>query len=185
VIDHDRVEEHNVSTQLYGEAEIGSFKVEALRNRLFRAAGVEIEAVRKELNAGNVKQLLKDCDLVIDAFDNSASRQLVQDHCRTANVHVLHVGLHADYCEVVWDEHYRVPREWRATCAITRWRGTSCSCRSCWRAKRCCASQATRPRGRDGRRRWATFPCVRSAAGEPLFVARVLTRAFFNTRAVV
>jgi len=110
-IDHDRVEEHNVSTQLYGEAEVGSFKVEALRNRLFRAAGIEIEPVRKELNAGNVKQLVKDCDLVIDAFDNSASRQLVQDHCRSAKIPCLHVGLHADYCAVVWDEHYRVPRD--------------------------------------------------------------------------
>ena len=110
-IDHDRIEEHNVSTQLYGEAEVGSFKVEALRNRLFRAAGVEIEPVRKELNAGNAKQLLKDYDLVIDAFDNSSSRQLVQDHCRAAKIPCLHVGLHADYCEVVWDEHYRVPRD--------------------------------------------------------------------------
>src|SRR5438034_5962398 len=82
VIDHDRIEEHNVSTQLYGESEVGTWKVDALRNRLFRAAGVEVEPVRKELAEGNVKQLLKDVDLVIDAFDNSPSRQLVQDHCR-------------------------------------------------------------------------------------------------------
>jgi molybdopterin-synthase adenylyltransferase len=111
VIDHDRVEEHNVSTQLYGESEVGTWKVEALRNRVFRATGVEVEAVRKELVAGDVKQLLKDVELVIDAFDNSAARQLVQDHCRAAGVACLHVGLHADYCEVVWDEQYRVPRD--------------------------------------------------------------------------
>src|SRR3712207_6308846 len=48
VIDHDRVEEHNVGTQLYGESEVGVWKVEALRNRLFRAAGVEIEPARSE-----------------------------------------------------------------------------------------------------------------------------------------
>src|SRR5688500_115247 len=111
VIDHDRVEEHNVSTQLYGESEVGTWKVEALRNRLFRAAGVEVEAVRKELAAENVKQLLKESALVIDAFDNARSRQLVQDHCRAAGAPCLHVGLHADYCEVVWDEQYRVPRD--------------------------------------------------------------------------
>src|SRR5688500_1961719 len=109
VIDHDRVEEHNVSTQFYGEGEVGTWKVEALRNRLFRTAGVEVEAVRKELTDSNVKQLLRDSDVVIDAFDNARSRQLVQDHCRAANVACLHVGLHADYCEIVWDEHYRVP----------------------------------------------------------------------------
>jgi molybdopterin/thiamine biosynthesis adenylyltransferase len=110
-IDHDRVEEHNVSTQLYGEAEVGTWKVEALRNRLFRATGVEIEPVRKELTAQNVRQLLKDSSLVIDAFDNSASRQLVHEHCRVAQMPCLHVGLHADYCEVIWDERYRVPRD--------------------------------------------------------------------------
>jgi molybdopterin/thiamine biosynthesis adenylyltransferase len=115
VIDHDRVEEHNVSTQLYGEGEVGTWKVEALRNRIFRAAGVEVEAVRKELASGNEKQLLKDCDLVIDAFDNAAARQLVQDHVRAAaaagGFPCLHVGLAGDYCEVVWDEQYRVPRD--------------------------------------------------------------------------
>src|SRR5271169_2453379 len=49
VIDRDRVEEHNVGTQLYGQSEVGAWKVEVLRQRLFRATGVEIEAVRKEL----------------------------------------------------------------------------------------------------------------------------------------
>src|SRR5207248_8042971 len=39
IIDRDRVEEHNVSTQLYGESEAGAWKVEALRHRLFRATG--------------------------------------------------------------------------------------------------------------------------------------------------
>ena len=111
VIDHDRVEEHNVSTQLYGEGEVGTWKVEALRNRLFRAAGVEVDPVRKELTGQNAKQLLAGSDLVIDAFDNAQSRQLVQDHCRADKTACLHVGLHADYCEVVWDEQYRVPRD--------------------------------------------------------------------------
>jgi molybdopterin/thiamine biosynthesis adenylyltransferase len=110
-IDHDRVEEHNVSTQLYGESDVGVWKVEALRNRLFRAVGIEIEAVRKELTESNARSLLKDCDLLVDAFDNSRSRQLVQDHARAAGVPCLHVGLHEDYVEVVWDEYYRVPRD--------------------------------------------------------------------------
>jgi molybdopterin-synthase adenylyltransferase len=109
VIDHDRVEAHNVSTQIYGESDAGVWKVEALRNHLYRACGVEIDAVRKELSAGNARALLKDADLIIDAFDNSASRQIVQDYARAAHVPCLHVGLNEDYCEIVWDERYRVP----------------------------------------------------------------------------
>src|SRR5438309_8059580 len=50
VIDRDRVEEHNVGTQLYGELEVGARKVDVLRQRLFRATGVEIDALCKELS---------------------------------------------------------------------------------------------------------------------------------------
>jgi molybdopterin/thiamine biosynthesis adenylyltransferase len=110
-IDHDRVEEHNVSTQAYAEADVGVWKVEALRNRLFKVAGVEIDAVRKELTAQNARPLLGDCDLVIDAFDNSTARQLVQETVRASGTPCLHVGLYEDYCEVIWDEQYRVPRD--------------------------------------------------------------------------
>ena len=49
MIDCDRVEEHNVNTQLYGAADVGAWKVEVLRNRLFRAVEVEIEVVAKRL----------------------------------------------------------------------------------------------------------------------------------------
>src|SRR6516162_6805453 len=48
-IDCDRVEEHNVGTQIYNEADVGAWKSEVLRHRLFRAAGVEIESITKEL----------------------------------------------------------------------------------------------------------------------------------------
>jgi molybdopterin/thiamine biosynthesis adenylyltransferase len=113
VIDHDRVEAHNVGTQLYGDSEVGLWKVEALRNRLFRACGVEAEPVRKEMTASNARALLAGADVVIDVFDNSSARQLVQDHVRGvgAGVACLHAGLYEDYCEVVWDEAYRVPRD--------------------------------------------------------------------------
>ena len=111
VIDRDRIEEHNVGTQLCGESEVGAWKVEVLRNRLFRAVGVEIEAIAKELTERNAATLLKGSGVVIDTFDNSASRQLVQDGCRAKALACLHVGLFADYAEVIWDEDYRVPRD--------------------------------------------------------------------------
>jgi molybdopterin/thiamine biosynthesis adenylyltransferase len=110
-IDRDRVEEHNVSTQLYGASEVGAWKVEVLRQRLFRATGIEIDAVRKELTERNARALLADSDLVIDTFDNSASRRLVQEQARALPVPCLHVGLYADYGEIIWDEGYRVPRD--------------------------------------------------------------------------
>jgi molybdopterin-synthase adenylyltransferase len=110
-IDHDRIEEHNVSTQLYGVSDVGVWKVEALRNQIFRATGVEMEAVRKELTDRNVGTLLKDASVIVDAFDNSAAREIVQNYARTMGKPCLHMGVNADYAEVIWDEQYRVPRE--------------------------------------------------------------------------
>ena len=111
VIDRDRVEEHNVSTQLYGESDVGAWKVEVLRQRLFRATGIEIEALRKELGERTARSLLQEGGLVLDTFDNSASRRLVQEQCRALHLSCLHVGLYADYGEVIWDERYRVPQD--------------------------------------------------------------------------
>jgi molybdopterin/thiamine biosynthesis adenylyltransferase len=111
VIDDDRVEAHNVGTQTYAESDVGAFKVEVLQAEVFRAVGVEISAVRKRLEARNVGKLLAGADLVVDGFDNHASRALVTEHCRAERVPCVHVGLSADYAEVVWNEGYRVPRD--------------------------------------------------------------------------
>ncbi|MBW3598647.1 MAG: ThiF family adenylyltransferase [Planctomycetes bacterium] len=111
VIDRDRVEEHNIGTQLFGEGDVGAWKADVLRSYLFRATGVEIESQRKDLSERTVRKLLKDADVVIDAFDNSASRRLVQEHCRDAGLRCLHAGLYADYGEVIWNEQYRVPSD--------------------------------------------------------------------------
>lgn len=111
IIDRDRVEEHNVSTQIYGESDVGAWKVEVLRQRLFRATGIEIDAIRKELTDRTAKSLLQDGGLIIDTFDNSESRRLVQEHSRALQLTCLHAGLYADYGEVIWDERYRVPKD--------------------------------------------------------------------------
>ncbi len=111
VIDFDRIESHNVGTQTYAESDVGAFKVEALQAEVFRAVGVEINAVRQRLTERNTSKLLANADLVIDGFDNHASRALVTAHCRAADLPCLHVGLSADYAEVVWNEAYRVPQD--------------------------------------------------------------------------
>lgn len=111
VIDRDKVESHNVGTQVYGDADVGGRKADVLKNRLFRTCGVEIDAVAKELTDRTADKLLAGADLVLDTFDNSASRQLVQGACRRLGLACLHVGLNADYAEVLWDDGYRVPND--------------------------------------------------------------------------
>ncbi len=109
VIDKDRVEEHNIGTQVYERGEIGAWKAEAMASRVFRATGAEIEAVSKELTANNLAKITRGADLVVDCFDNSASRRLITEWCREKSLPCLHLGVNIDYGEVKWNENYLVP----------------------------------------------------------------------------
>jgi molybdopterin-synthase adenylyltransferase len=109
VIDCDRIEERNLSTQPYYRSDVGAYKAKILANSLYRALGTAVDGQIKELTANNVAQLLTGSDLVVDAFDNSVARQIVTDHCTTANLPCLHSGLAADYAEIIWNQFYRVP----------------------------------------------------------------------------
>jgi molybdopterin/thiamine biosynthesis adenylyltransferase len=111
IIDADKVEQHNIGNQAYTLGDVGGWKTEIMRNRLFEVCEVEVAAVNKRLDERNAKKLLQGADLIVDAFDNSASRQAIQDACRASELVCVHVGLFEDYCEVIWDEQYRVPAD--------------------------------------------------------------------------
>ena len=114
VIDDDRVEDHNIGTQLYGLADVGALKVDVLRSHLYRACEIELDAINKRLKNGNVKKFLKGAELVIDTFDNAESRELVRKFCLEADIACLHVGLFEDYGEVLWNKEYVVPTDGNA-----------------------------------------------------------------------
>ena len=97
--------------ELRQEREAEDWRAEVLRNQLFRSVEIEVDAVSKALEDRNARKLLKGSDIVIDTFDNSDSRRLVQQQCRDSKIECLHVGLYADYCEVIWDGNYRVPQD--------------------------------------------------------------------------
>ena len=107
IIDRDRIEERNLSTQPFYRSDIGAHKAKILANSLYRALGVSAEARAEELTHRNAGKLLD--GLVIDAFDNSASREAVKAACLESGLPCLHVGLAEAYAEVIWNERYRVP----------------------------------------------------------------------------
>lgn len=107
VIDRDRVEERNLSTQPFYRTDTGAQKAKILSNYLYRALCVQVEARAEELTKKNARKLLR--GLVVDAFDNSLSREAVKTAALKMNLPCLHVGLAAGYAEVIWNECYRVP----------------------------------------------------------------------------
>jgi molybdopterin/thiamine biosynthesis adenylyltransferase len=109
VVDRDRIEERNLSTQPFYRSDAGALKARVLANALYRALGVEVDARSVELTRTNAAKLLTECALVVDVFDNSASRRVLKEYSQRAGVPCLHAGLAGDYAEVIWNEVYRVP----------------------------------------------------------------------------
>lgn len=109
VIDRDRIEERNLSTQPYYRSDIGAFKAKILANNLYRAIATKVEAQTKELTPANAAQLLSGSQLIVDVFDNSTSRQAVKVYADKTGIPCLHAGLSTEYAEVIWNELYRVP----------------------------------------------------------------------------
>lgn len=111
VLDFDRVEAHNVSTQAYGTGDVGTLKVKALANRLFRDLGVRIATDNAKVTERTVKALAG-AALVVDAFDNAAARRVVAEYCARESIPCVHAGLSGDgFAEVKWNERYKLPAE--------------------------------------------------------------------------
>ncbi len=109
VIDHDRVESHNLSTQPWLQQDVGAQKTRVLANTLYRAVGARVEAHATTLSADNALALLRGSAVVVDAFDNIASRVAVGAAAGALNVPCLHIALggKGDYGCVLWNSAYQ------------------------------------------------------------------------------
>lgn len=107
IIDKDRVEHANFGTQDYGLPDVGRMKAAQAKIGIFKRFKVQVDSFEGELTASNAKKYLSGADLVIDMFDNSASRNMVRDFCKTAQIEVLHAGMSDDgFAEIEWNERY-------------------------------------------------------------------------------
>ena len=113
LIDRDRVEMRNLSTQPYSRAEVGSPKARAQANMLYRAVQAKLEPLVVELSTANAARLLKESALVVDAFDNRAGRAAISETVRALALPCLHIGFSADglYGSGLWEPDYQIPRE--------------------------------------------------------------------------
>ncbi len=121
LVDFDRVESKNLAAQWFVKQSVGKNKAEAARLQLVNFYGLKAEAMGVRLAATNAAQLLADCAVAVDCFDNADSRIVLSDAARTAGVPLVHGALAADgtFGLVRWDERFVPDREataGQATC---------------------------------------------------------------------
>ena len=78
LIDSDRVDITNLHRQQYKADQIGFFKTDALADNLSEIAPyTEIQTVTSKITEENLAYLLKDADVVCEAFDNAEAKAML------------------------------------------------------------------------------------------------------------
>jgi molybdopterin/thiamine biosynthesis adenylyltransferase len=108
LVDFDRVEQTNVRSQFHSRKSVGKSKVQSLQQSLQFLFGLTVDGVPHRLVDGNAKEVLAGSDLVIDALDNVASRDLVATVAHALEISCLHGALAPDgmFGRVLWDGQF-------------------------------------------------------------------------------
>ncbi|MEE1087153.1 MAG: thiamine biosynthesis protein ThiF [Schaedlerella sp.] len=78
LIDFDRVDITNLHRQQYKANQIGLYKADALAENLLEIAPyMELQTVTEKITEENFIDLLKDADIVCEAFDNAESKAML------------------------------------------------------------------------------------------------------------
>ena len=120
-IDFDRVESKNLLAQAFVKPSVGKNKAEALKLQLLNLHGVKAESFGVRVTRDNVAALCGSADLLVDCFDNKASRELLSAFARKAGKPLVHAAVSGDgtFGIVRWDERFAPDAEdqaGQATC---------------------------------------------------------------------
>ena len=76
--DFDRVEESNLNRQYFFHDQIGEYKAEALRDNILRIdENINVETHVVNLEPESVATFFADCDVIVEAFDTDAAKQMI------------------------------------------------------------------------------------------------------------
>ena len=83
IVDHDTVDVSNLHRQsLFNDDDIRKSKVDAAKKKLNKInPKTKIITYKKKITKNNLKEIIKDYDLVVDGTDNFKSKFLINDYC--------------------------------------------------------------------------------------------------------
>ena len=84
IVDHDKIELSNLSRQtLFGFSDIGKHKVVQAKlkiNKIYK--NIKIKTFKKKLSKKNIKNTIKNYEIICDGTDNFETRYLINDECK-------------------------------------------------------------------------------------------------------
>jgi sulfur carrier protein ThiS adenylyltransferase len=80
LVDPDCVDTSNLNRQFYFDTQVGYPKVEMLQQNLIAINdNLSIQTIQDDINADNIAQILGQCDVIVEAFDNVASKKILAE----------------------------------------------------------------------------------------------------------
>lgn len=80
LVDFDCVELKNLNRQFFFHAQIGMPKTEALAENIGKITpGLRLDIVNKRINRENVKEIFRDCEIIIEALDQAQDKAMVAE----------------------------------------------------------------------------------------------------------
>src|SRR3990167_223931 len=95
IVDSDKVELNNLQRQiLHSTQNVGKSKVESAKERITAInTDVKVVTYNVRLNSGNILDIIKDYDIIVDGSDNFPTRYLVNDACVLLKKPLSHGGI--------------------------------------------------------------------------------------------
>ena len=95
IVDSDKVELNNLQRQIvHSTANVGKAKVESAKERLTGLnTDIEVVSYNTRVSSGNILDIIKEYDIVVDGSDNFPTRYLMNDACVLSKKPLSHGGI--------------------------------------------------------------------------------------------
>ena len=102
LIDKEKIELSNLNRQiLHWSMDIGKFKTFSAIEKLSKLNPlIKFESYEEEIEKENIRELIKDSNVVVDCLDNWKTRFILNEACVTERIPLVHAGVHSWYGQI-------------------------------------------------------------------------------------
>ena len=78
IVDFDTISESNLNRQFYFHDQIGKKKAPSLKENILKVnPAITVNALDVTLNADNIPEIFKNCDVIVEAFDKADQKEML------------------------------------------------------------------------------------------------------------
>ena len=93
IIDYDELEPSNLNRQFFFNEQVGTLKVCGLKENLLKINHqATITIIKERLTVDNVNNLIKNQDIILEAFDDIIAKKIIVEACHLLAKHIIAVS---------------------------------------------------------------------------------------------